>query len=138
MDAKEWLGRARRIDAEINALIEEQKRAWDRAVSLTTGMTDDKVQTSRSNTSEDKFIRYADYAREIDRRIDQLYTVKQEIMSVINKLEDGTLRALLIEYYVNGKTWEQVADGLHYSRMQVFRLHNKALDGIECYIGHVV
>ena len=132
MTAKEWLMRARRLDAEIGALIEEQKRAWDRAVSAAAGCTDDKVQTSRTNTSEARFVCYADYARRIDRRIDELYAVKCEIMDAIARVEDGTLRTLLIERYINFKTWENIAERLGMTEEWIRkRLHRKALEKID-------
>ena len=134
MTAKEWLSRVRRMDAEINALILARQDAFTQACGTSAGGRDDKVQTSRRNTSEDIFIKYADYTRLIDRRIDELYAVKQEVMTAVSKLEDGVLRTLLIEYYINGKTWEQVAEDMNYSRMQIHRLHNKAIDVMECYI----
>ena len=69
--------------------------------------------------------------------LELLEATEREVISTINKVEDGTLRALLYERYINGKTWEQIAVALDYSWRQTVRLHGTALlavkDVIECH-----
>lgn len=138
MTAKEWLDRGRKLDEEINQLLQSQQEALTRATKTTCVSDGEKVQTSQSNTSESEFINYASYSDMIDKRIDELYAIKQEILAAVMKLEDGTLRTLLIARYINFHTWERIAYDMHYSYRQVCRLHGKALnkikDVIECHI----
>ena len=62
--------------------------------------------------------------------------------SNVNKLDDATLRTILILRYLNFRTWEMIACKMNYSYMQICRLHSKALnlikDVIECYIAPVI
>ena len=136
-DVKQWLNRAHNIDKEINNLILERDRAFSKATSAVNGASGEKVQTSAQNSTESKYIAYAEYESEIDRRIDELYEVKKEILRAIKKVENGTYRLLLTLRYIRFMTWEQVAEEMNYSTMHIHRLHNDSLkkvkDVIECY-----
>lgn len=126
-EIKKWLSRAKKADEEINALLSEQARALTHATSTTAYSGSEKVQTSNVNTSESKFVSYAAYSDLIDKRIDRLYEIKKEILERVNKLDDATLRAILIFRYLNFERWETIAGIMNYSYKQVCRLHSKAL-----------
>ena len=138
MTTKEWLNRGYKLDKEINALLKEQSAALTRATGSTCGTSAERVQTSRRNTTEDRFINYASYSELIDNRIDELYAIKQEILSAINKVNDAVLRTLLIEKYVNFHTWEQIACNMNYSYVHVVHnLHPKALNAISKIVNSI-
>ena len=141
-ECKEWLSRARKTDEEINALILEQERALTNATSTVAQSGSEKVQTSNVNTSENKFISYAAYSELIDKRIDRLYEIKKEILENVNKLDDATLRTLLILRYLNFQTWEMIACTMNYGYRHILRLHGNALieikNVIECHIEPVI
>ena len=138
MTTKEWLNRGYKLDKEINALLKEQSAALTRATGSTCGASAERVQTSRRNTTEDRFINYASYSELIDNRIDELYAIKQEILSAINKVDDAVLRTLLIEKYVNFHTWEQIACNMNYSYVHVVHnLHPKALNAISKIVNSI-
>lgn len=130
-EIKEWLSRAKKADAEINALIAERDRALISATNVVPFVQCDKVQTSHVNSSENKFVNYAAYSELIDKCIDGLYEIKKEILENINKIDDSTVRTLLILRYLNFETWERIACKMNYSYKQVCRLHSKALDLIK-------
>jgi len=127
MGVKEWLNRGYKLDREINALITAREKVLELTCRTASGNTSDKVQTSRKNTSENWYIEYADYSREIDNQIDKLIRIKREIQNAINRVSDSTLCTLLIERYINFKTWEQIAVDMNYSLRGVHNLHHKAL-----------
>ena len=131
MTTKEWLMRGWEINKEINALLEEKEQAFSRACSVTAPTDCEHVTTTRRNTFEEKTARYADYEKKIDRRIDELYQIKQEILSAIELVNDSTLRKLLIKRYLQFKTWEQIAMEMSYSYMHITRLHGKALQKVK-------
>ena len=138
MTSKEWLNRGYKLDKEINALLKEQSAALTRATGSTCGTNAERVQTSRRNTTEDRFINYASYSELIDNRIDELYAIKQEILSAISKVNDAVLRTLLIEKYVNFHTWEQIACNMNYSYVHVVHnLHPKALNAISKIVNSI-
>lgn len=133
MTVKEWLSRGYKIDREINALLSEREEAFALACKVSAPPSDnEKVSATTGNGSEARFIKYADYSKLIDRRIDELYRIKSEIMTVITLIDNNTYRTLLIMRYVQFKTWEQIAEGMGYSDKWVRTyLHKMALEMCE-------
>ena len=137
MDVKEWLNRGWELNKEINQLLESQHKAFAKATKSTATSEGERVQKSAGNSMEHKFINYAAYSEMVDERIDVLYAIKQEILEAVNKVNDSTLRTLLIARYINFKKWEKIACEMHYSYKHIVHiLHPKALsklkDVIEC------
>lgn len=129
MTVKQWLNRGYRINEEINELIKEQKQALLQATS-TALCGGEKVQSSNENTVERRFVNYAAYSETIDKRIDELYAVKNEILTAINSVDDNTLRELLILRYVSFNRWDEIADKMNYSERRIYDLHGRALEHV--------
>lgn len=129
MTAKQWLNRGYRINEEIDELIKEQKQALLQATSTALG-GGEKVQSSNGNTTERRFVNYAAYSETIDKRIDELYAVKNEILTAINSVDDNTLRELLVLRYIKFYTWEEIAEKMNYSMRRVYDFHGRALKHI--------
>ena len=79
MTTKEWLNRAKNIDAEIGRLLRERRKAWERAVSITSRLNANKVSGTKDPHKYDEL---AAYESLIDARVDELYAVKQEILKL--------------------------------------------------------
>lgn len=106
MSAKDFLRQARKLQERIDQLEEACSR----------------VQSGSS----------AQLSAQIERERDRLNGVRAEILAVVSQITDNTLATLLIAYYINGKTWEDVAEELHYSYRHVVRaLHPRALSSVE-------
>ena len=132
MTAKQWLNRGYRINEEIDELIKEQKQALLQATSTALcGGEGEKVQSSNGNTTERRFVNYVAYSETIDKRIDELYAVKNEILTAINTVADNTLRELLILRYIKFYTWEEIAVKMGYTFQWAHVLHKRALQNIE-------
>lgn len=140
MTTKEWLSRGWRIDREIKELEQAQQEALALATRITAGTDGERVDGTSGNSSERAMVAYADkaaeYAELIDSKIRELVGIKTEIICAVGRVENPTLRAVLMARYINFKTWEQIAVELSYSYMHVCRLHGRALvevqDVIEC------
>lgn len=60
--------------------------------------------------------------------LENLEATEREILNAINNVKDGTLKTILYERYVNGKTWERIAVEMNYTyKHLVAVLHPKAL-----------
>lgn len=127
MTVKEWLNRGIDLNSRIEDLKREAEKTRDLAVKVTGNIQEDKVQTSKRNTSEERFVKYASYTDEINKKIDELVEIKREIFSAINSVEDPILNRLLFLRYIEFEIWEQIAIDMHYSYRQICRLHGKAL-----------
>ena len=55
----------------------------------------------------------------------------EEITDTISKISDYSHRALLINYYVNGMTWEMTAEVMGFEVRTIYRMHDDALEEIE-------
>lgn len=115
----------RAIERRINRLIDE-KAAWN-ATATTSSFSDmprsgggsDKIQTTVEKIIE--------IEEKLDHEIDALVDLRNRIETAVEKLEDGRLRDVMRYRYIDGMKWEQIAVEMHYSYMQVCRLHGKAL-----------
>ena len=128
--AKEWLGRARKLRLRLSALEDSKQRAYARAVSNTAWMGE-RVSGGELG---DKLAAYAEVSLAADRQIEKLEQVRAEILQVIGQVGDNTLATLLTEYYVNDKTWEEVAVQMQYSWRWTMKLHGKALRAVEAIL----
>lgn len=137
MTAKEWLNRGYELDKEINALLRERERAFTAVTRATAVPSGDRVQTTHTNTTESRFVRYVEYTNEIDARIDKLYELKQEILMLINRVEDTRQRQVLIYRYTQFKRWDEIATAMCYSTRQVLRIHGNALANVRELMGAV-
>lgn len=127
MTAKEWLGRARKLRLRLSALEDSKQRAYARAVFSTAGVGE-RVSGGEPG---DKFLNYTEVSSEVDRQTKELDQTRAEILQVIWQVEDNTLATLLTEYYVNDKTWEEVAVKIDKSWRWTMNLHGKALKAVE-------
>mgnify|MGYP001551310025 FL=1 len=122
-----YLSRYRRVSKRIDRLLEEQSRWREMALKITPVLS----QTPGGGESGSPIERPMDKVLEIDveinREIDELQTVRQEIHAALNQLEDESLKLLMEYRYIDGLTWEQIAVKMNYSYMQICRLHGKAL-----------
>lgn len=135
MSTKEWLSMARSIDREITALERELLSAKERMLSVTAHYSDIKVQTSRTNNTENATVNYMEYKELLDKRIDELYATKREVAYVIHKVGNPTYRTLLELRYLRFMTWEEIAEEMDLSDKWVrTRLHSKALNAVAGFI----
>ena len=112
INARQWLGRARSINREIDALVKAKKEARDQLTKVTQNYQADGAQSSKD---PHKFDRLAELETMIDQKIDDLIAAKKEITGAINQLQDGRQRTVLLDYYIRCKTQEEIAVEMHYS-----------------------
>ena len=130
MTAKEWLGRARKLRLRLSALEDSKQRYYARAVSSTARL----CERVSGGEPGDKLAAYAEVSLAADRQIEKLEQTRAEILQVIGQVEDNTLATLLTEYYVNDKTWEEVAVQMQYSWRWTMKLHSKALRAVDAIL----
>lgn len=124
MNAKQYLLRVRHIDKEINSLLMTIAETRDRLTKVTQNFDGDGAQSTKD---PHKFDRLVELEGLCDDLIDEQLRIKEETLRMISQLQDRRHRLVLKEYYVDCKTWEQVAVDLHYSYMHTTRLHGYAL-----------
>ena len=132
MTAKEFLMRARRLQARIDQLEEARRTAWERSTSVTAAPGGTAGAAGAAAHVSRKTAAYGEYVAQIDDERDRLAEIKADTLKIINKVSDNTLATLLIAYYINGQTWEQTAVSIHYSYYRtVHDKHPQALAEVE-------
>lgn len=127
MTAKQFLSRGRWIEREITSLIRTRDETRDRLTHITQSYDGDGAQTTKD---PHKFDALVELEYKLDERIDELCAVKTEILDAIGKLEDSRERLALQLYYIDMKSWEQVAVELHYSWRQTMYIRKQAINNI--------
>lgn len=131
MSTKEWLMRAWKIDNEIAALEKELTLAKERALSVTSRTSDIKVQTSGRNSTEDAIHKYIEYQEKLNKRLDKLFEVKNEIIDAITRVDNTDYRTLLELRYLRFMTWEKIAEEMDMSDRWVrSTLHRHSLEAV--------
>lgn len=113
MTVGEWLSCGRNLNVEIQALKDAFDKALNNAVGGAVNYSTERVQTRGGNGSESRFVAYSQYSAELEERIKELWNYQRDVLRLINRITNSRYRALLIEYYVNCKSWEQVAESLN-------------------------
>lgn len=124
MTVKQWLWRYSNADHKIESLLRERQDAYDRLVKITTALDGDSVSSTKD---PHKFDELAELDVFIRQQVAQSMKIRLEITQAIGKLEDWRHREILTYRYINGYTWEQVADAVYITRRHATRLHGDAL-----------
>lgn len=65
-----------------------------------------------------------------DDEIEKTRAKHQEFVEVIQAVEDDRLRNLLTLHYIDGLTWERVAEKMWYSTKHIFDLYRESLTAV--------
>ena len=126
MTAKEFLRRARSIDRRVDEATERAERLRARLeagrMSSLTGMPRGGAQ-DWTDTAD----RLIALEQRVNARIREMVRLKQAAMDAIDRVDDSRMRELLELYYIDGMTWEQVAERMTLDIRWVYRLHGRAL-----------
>ena len=128
MTAKQWLRRYINADHRIDSLLRERQDVYDRLTKITAALDSESVSSTKDPHKYDEL---ADLDVYIYQRVAQSMAIRTEIITAIDELEDWRYRDILKYRYINGFTWDQIANTISYSYMQVTRLHGSALKAIE-------
>ena len=128
MTVKQWLWRYSNADHRIDSLLQQRQEVYDRLTKITAALDSESVSSTKD---PHKFDELADLDVFIRQRVSQSMSIRLEITTAIEELEDWRHRDILTYRYINGYTWEQVADIIHMSVRHVTRLHSDALAAIK-------
>lgn len=128
MTAKEYLHQYGQLKREVLRLIDERQRWVDLATKITPTYSDaPKGGQSSAGKIPAAVERIAEQEEKIDAKIAELTKLQGEIEKLLNEVKNPDYRLLLELRYLQGLTWEQIAERMHYSWRHIVRLHGKAL-----------
>lgn len=137
MTAQQFLGRyraaqidmqrAERLIARITALLEVQG----------VDTSAEKVQTSSIDDRTARLIaELVDARREFEEARIRSVQMMREINALLERIPDPQHKRLLEMRYLEGKTWEEVAKGIHVTYRHVFNIHKRAKESAEELLGN--
>lgn len=91
------------------------------------------INQKNGNATESAYIKLAQYQADEDRALIRSMELRVAAEKVISQLQKQRERDVLTRYYINGATWEQVAQQTNYSLRRVYQLHGEALHNIALY-----
>lgn len=128
---KTQLKEVRKLNKEIESLKRNRERLFYSVLGTSTKLNDIKVQSSIGGDKfGDTVAGLADLDKQILDSIDHLIRLQAQALDEINKLSKSEYRTILIEYYLNGCDWEEVASAVGYSVQHTLKLHGEALEEI--------
>lgn len=133
MTIKQYLRRIERLDEIVKSKLEQIDRLRDLLTKITSCPSIDGVKT---NNNPDKIgvtvAKIVDLENEINKTVNELIDLKREVIRMIDSVETADCRLLLTLRYINGKTWEEIAEEMNLSYQWVSgRLHNQALVALD-------
>lgn len=134
MNAKQYLKQAYRLNEMIKSNQEELSALRESASSIAgIDYSKDKVQSSKSSGDAgfvNVIAKIIELEDSINADIAKCISLKNEIRTVINNVQDADEKLLLRLRYINFKTWDEICDELYVSLRTVHRVHAAALEHI--------
>ena len=126
MTAKEFLRRARAVDRRVD---EAQERVERIRAKLEAGRMSSVTGMPRGGSSDwtQTADRLIELEQAVNERTRELVRWKLAAIDAIRQVEEPRLAEVLELYYIDGMTWEQVAQRMGLDLRWVFRLHGRAL-----------
>lgn len=132
MTTKQYLGQISRLDRMIQNKLSEIYQLKTLACSVTVSSDKERVQTSGDKDRVGGIVaKIYDLERETDALVDKFVDEKKKIIAQIDSIEDENMYHVLSSRYVLRKTFGEIAIEMAYSRTQVDRIHEKALNEFE-------
>lgn len=126
MTAKEFLRRARSVDRRVDEMTERMKRVRAR---LESGRMSSVTGMPRGGAKD--WTETADRLIELEQKVNaqtrELVRWKLMAIDAIDAVEEARLREVLELYYIDGFTWEQVAQRMRITERWAQILHGRAL-----------
>lgn len=131
-EAQIFLEQVEKLDVQTECKLIEKQQWHDLALSITSQMGGERVQSSGSQSKmADALSRCVDAEGEIDRAIEKLVATKKEVTAVLEQLENATYYKALHLRYIQHKTLKEIANIFMSDYTYVTTLHGRALTEVE-------
>lgn len=129
MTAKEFLRRARSVDRRVD---EAQERVQRLRARLESGRMSSVTGMPRGGGSDwtETADRLIELEQVVNQRTRELVRWKLAAIDAIRAVEEPREAEVLELYYIDGFTWEQVAQRMGLDLRWVYRLHGRALTAV--------
>lgn len=130
-EKKAWLQQYRQAGHDIGDLLRERERI----LSMMTKMTANYSGMPRSGGGDSGRMescvdKLSELEAELSAKAVELVSFRKEIERRIDALDSSEQKRCLRLRYLEGMTWERVSLEMGYERMQVWRIHGRALENL--------
>lgn len=130
-----WLNKAYMMrKQELAAKEEARDKAFSDLAKGSKSYDEIDVQQTKKNSQEERQHLYDDLEAEIERLKEEIAMEQRLRIKIINHLESDMQRAIMIERYINQKSFFQIGNLFNYSARQIQRIRLQALDNIKEFI----
>lgn len=125
-----YMSRYRRLNQRIDRLLEEKAKWWSLCLKTTPNLSQAPGGGESGSPVERPMDKVLEIDAEINREIDALIDLRRDIQGAIEKVPDENLQLLLTYRYINGLSFEKIAEKMNYCERQIYRKHEEALSWI--------
>lgn len=130
MTAYTYLNNVRKYDYIVKDLERQRVELRTIAEKTTAGNLDGMPRGSEvSDKVGNLSAKLADTLRELNTALIRYVDYKRDVMDLITKLPTNQYR-VLHDRYILYRPFMQIAEDMHYSRQQIWRIHGDALDAV--------
>ena len=132
MNAKDYLGRAYKLDQAVDAklgLVATLRNLATKCTTYIDGMP--HSATDSKSMMSDTVDKVVDLEREINETIDEMVDTKREILKTISQVPSMEHQILLTKRYLCFDSWEDIASSMEYSLRHIYNLHGAALHSVD-------
>lgn len=116
------------VERKIRRMQEERVKWWEAALKVTPSWSDMPKGNASTDKTQDAVEKIWELDQLIGRELAGLMELRRQIWEAIQTVPNIQLRELLEYHYIDGLTLEDIAaNKMHYSYMQICRLHGQAL-----------
>ena len=128
MTKEEYLLQARNLRVDLESALMELEDAEAFAKKTTIAYSDLPVKSGRNiHRMEDATIVLMEKKEEAQKKIDELYALKEEISKRISTVGNTRLEQVLRLYYIDGRNWREVALIMRKHVRTVYRMKDEAI-----------
>lgn len=130
-EAQKYLKQVRRLDININSLLEQVAHLKAMTLKITTTLKQD-AGSGGGNQDKigDAIAKIVDLEAEINQRIDEYVDKKREICAVIEQVDNADQVDVLHKRYLLHEPWEQIALEMCCTYRNVCYIHGRALQAV--------
>ena len=132
MTGREYLNQIRDTDLNIRCKEREIFRLRQDIMSLQAiDYSRDRITGGQPITIADKVANLDAVTDEIMKEWSTYLQERERARFMINQIRSTKQRTVLVDRYINGCTWEKVAELIDFSRQNVHNLHKRAIKNFE-------
>ena len=128
MDAKQYLRKIRYLDDQIHAKLDEVEELHSLAEKVTSTLSHAPGGSGKEHDKVGATVaKIAELTRGCNDTVREYLALKAEASALIEQLDNGRYVYILCQYYLNQKSWNEIAEGLGISTRWTTTQHGHAL-----------